>query len=230
MNIEQIALEVANGMPRGFIWFEGCGWEAGIIDKEVIEFATRFLARIDAERSKEGFTPKFVWGAGYHAGVPYTGNGADTRTVFYDINEANKYIAELELKLERSAAQNSLTTNPTPTNGAKDISDTGYDSRERPAMNDLGIEPFGVWHQGDTEDESDFFLGDAIDGTCCDYCTPLYSHTDVARRIGELTQQHDKLLSALKEIEQEGIRYKESPFDAFMRCKHKANVALEASK
>lgn len=37
-------------------------------------------------------------------------------------------------------------------------------------------EPFGVWHQGDTEDESDFYLGDAVDAKDCPNCIPLYTH------------------------------------------------------
>lgn len=36
-------------------------------------------------------------------------------------------------------------------------------------------EPFGVWHQGDTEDESDFFLGGAVEAGCCERCIPLYT-------------------------------------------------------
>jgi len=42
--------------------------------------------------------------------------------------------------------------------------------------NTKDVEPFGVWHQGDTEDESDFFLGDAVDAECCGRCIPLYLH------------------------------------------------------
>ena len=37
------------------------------------------------------------------------------------------------------------------------------------------MKPFGVWHQGDTEDESDFFLGDAVEAECCGHCTNLYT-------------------------------------------------------
>ena len=51
--IEVIAIEVAEEMPQGFLWNEGCGYESGVIKSEVREFAARFLSRIDAERGKE---------------------------------------------------------------------------------------------------------------------------------------------------------------------------------
>jgi len=35
-------------------------------------------------------------------------------------------------------------------------------------------EPVGVWHQGDTEEESDFFLGNQIDDDC-EHCTKLFA-------------------------------------------------------
>lgn len=38
-----------------------------------------------------------------------------------------------------------------------------------------GQKPFGVWHQGDTEDESDFFLGDSVDANCCGHCIELFA-------------------------------------------------------
>ena len=71
--IERIALEVAEAMPKGFLWREGCGYEAGVIKSEVRDFAHRFLARIDAERGKEavawfacadnnGSVPLELWG------------------------------------------------------------------------------------------------------------------------------------------------------------------------
>lgn len=36
-------------------------------------------------------------------------------------------------------------------------------------------EQFGVWHSADDPDESDFFLGDAVDALDCDRCKPLYT-------------------------------------------------------
>lgn len=39
----------------------------------------------------------------------------------------------------------------------------------------LEQKPFGVWHQGDTEDESDFHLGDNVSADDCEHCTALYA-------------------------------------------------------
>ena len=40
------------------------------------------------------------------------------------------------------------------------------------------MKQFGVWHQGDTDDESDFHLGDAVDADDCEHCTALYAIPD----------------------------------------------------
>jgi len=36
-------------------------------------------------------------------------------------------------------------------------------------------EPFGHWHQGETYDESEFYLGADVSGDC-ENCVPLYRH------------------------------------------------------
>jgi len=33
--------QIVNEMPEGFLWWEGCGHEAGILMDEAIEFATK---------------------------------------------------------------------------------------------------------------------------------------------------------------------------------------------
>lgn len=35
--------------------------------------------------------------------------------------------------------------------------------------------PFGYWHQGETEDESEFFLYEDIEDSDCSRCIPLYT-------------------------------------------------------
>ncbi len=37
-------------------------------------------------------------------------------------------------------------------------------------------EPFGYWHQGDSEDESDFYLHSESGDVSCPYCVKLYTH------------------------------------------------------
>ena len=37
-------------------------------------------------------------------------------------------------------------------------------------------EPFGIWHVGDTEEESDFFLYKDSGDVSCKYCIKLYTH------------------------------------------------------
>jgi hypothetical protein len=37
----------------------------------------------------------------------------------------------------------------------------------------MKLPTFGVWHQGETDKESDFFLGDAVDAADCSHCTRL---------------------------------------------------------
>lgn len=44
--IKEVALYIAKKMPEGFIWHEGCGWETGIIESELTDFVTAFLAEL----------------------------------------------------------------------------------------------------------------------------------------------------------------------------------------
>ena len=37
-------------------------------------------------------------------------------------------------------------------------------------------EPFGIWHVGDTEEESDFFLYKDSGDVSCEHCIKLYTH------------------------------------------------------
>ena len=46
MDIKEIALKVAEEMPSGFLWYEGCGHEAGILIEEVVEFAEALIAEL----------------------------------------------------------------------------------------------------------------------------------------------------------------------------------------
>lgn len=50
--LDEIALEVVKER-EGFIWEEGSYSETGVLEYEVIDFARRFLKRIDAERGKD---------------------------------------------------------------------------------------------------------------------------------------------------------------------------------
>ena len=47
MTDEEI-IELADKMPTGFLWWEGCGWETGILKEEAIAFA-----RLIADKQKE---------------------------------------------------------------------------------------------------------------------------------------------------------------------------------
>lgn len=46
MNLDEIAIRVAEGMPNGFIFSEPCDHETGILISEVTEFARRLLAEV----------------------------------------------------------------------------------------------------------------------------------------------------------------------------------------
>ena len=39
----------------------------------------------------------------------------------------------------------------------------------------VGVEPFGIWHEGETEDESDFFLFKDSGDVACPTCIKLYT-------------------------------------------------------
>lgn len=64
MDIKEIALKIAEEMPSGFLWYEGCGHEAGILVEEVAEFAEALVAEI-AKQNEPVVTLKsddFGWG------------------------------------------------------------------------------------------------------------------------------------------------------------------------
>ncbi len=44
--LDELALKVAKEMPEGFLWYEGCGWEAGVLNQEVLEFTHRLVAEL----------------------------------------------------------------------------------------------------------------------------------------------------------------------------------------
>ena len=64
--LDELALKVAKEMPDGFLWFDGCGWEAGILEKEVVAFARRLVAELAKQepvayvRYEVGVLPTFV--------------------------------------------------------------------------------------------------------------------------------------------------------------------------
>lgn len=66
------------------------------------------------------------------------------------------------------------------------------------------IEPFGFWHVGATEDESDFFLFSDAGHVGCNQCVTLYG-PEVMERIRELEAENEKLRKALKEIALAGM-------------------------
>ena len=39
----------------------------------------------------------------------------------------------------------------------------------------VGVEPFGIWHEGETEDESDFYLFKDSGDVACPSCIKLYT-------------------------------------------------------
>ena len=45
--IDEIALRVAEKMPSGFIWREGCMYESGVTESEAINFAHALLAELN---------------------------------------------------------------------------------------------------------------------------------------------------------------------------------------
>lgn len=55
MNIEQAALEVAEEMPKGFMFYEGCGCETGVLKEEVIEFSRRLIAKLTESAEPLGY-------------------------------------------------------------------------------------------------------------------------------------------------------------------------------
>ena len=61
MDIKEIALRVAEEMPSEFLWYEGCGYEAGILPEEAVEFAEALIESHKAELLKEAGEP-----VGYH--------------------------------------------------------------------------------------------------------------------------------------------------------------------
>lgn len=124
--LDEIAWEVAKEMPEGFLWWEGCGHEAGILKEEVIDFTKALLERLtrDAEpvawmyQDDDDFDG-VMWRSNYRTTTDETvarfrGKG-DVKPLF-------------TLPLTQP---NSLTTNLRPTNGPKDISDIGCDREEQ---------------------------------------------------------------------------------------------------
>ena len=51
------------------------------------------------------------------------------------------------------------------------------------------MEPFGWWHQAETEEESDFHLADSRAGEDCKTCIPLFTHpaniAEIEQRVAE---------------------------------------------
>lgn len=45
-------------------------------------------------------------------------------------------------------------------------------------------EPFGIWHQGDTSEESDFFLYADAGDVACDACVKLYTEPPKKEWVG----------------------------------------------
>lgn len=58
-------------------------------------------------------------------------------------------------------------------------------------------EPFGWWHQGDTEDESDFHLAESGAGMDCKNCIALFAH---AAPIPPITPSQQEALSEAMRI------------------------------
>lgn len=44
--VEQLALRVSASMPDGFIWYEGCGWENGVLNDEIVAYTKAFLSEL----------------------------------------------------------------------------------------------------------------------------------------------------------------------------------------
>lgn len=65
---------------------------------------------------------------------------------------------------------------------------------------EAGSEPFGWWHQGAEEGESDFHLYESHAGEDCETCIPLYARPDP--RVAELERQRDEYKAALIHIQQ----------------------------
>lgn len=49
--------------------------------------------------------------------------------------------------------------------------------------------PFGYWHEGQTYEESDFFLASEFGNVGCDRCTGLYTAEDLEKAKQEATRQ-----------------------------------------
>lgn len=56
-----------------------------------------------------------------------------------------------------------------------------HDSTPLPA----GMEPFGIWHEGETEDESDFYLFKDSGDVSCDKCLKLYTAAQVQAMLAQ---------------------------------------------
>ena len=67
-------------------------------------------------------------------------------------------------------------------------------------------EPFGWWHQGETDDESDFYLAESRAGEDCSACTQLFTSDQlIAARKGleeEIERLKDQLEAAQEELSQ----------------------------
>lgn len=71
---EQMALRIAREMPDGFLWFEGCGWESGVLESEAIEFARLLKVEWKREQLQLGKYQQLV-NLIFESTVPYKENG-----------------------------------------------------------------------------------------------------------------------------------------------------------
>ena len=81
----------------------------------------------------------------------------------------------------------------------------------------VGVEPFGIWHEGETEDESDFFLFKDSGDVACPTCIKLYT-ADQALAVERepLTPREIELIDGMIAVQ----------LDHAMRCDAIANRAM----
>jgi uncharacterized Zn finger protein (UPF0148 family) len=68
-----------------------------------------------------------------------------------------------------------LAAAPQPEKAEPDCECGAVASEHCPACEPVAQEPFGIWHQGDTEEESDFFLFKDSGDVSCPNCIKLYT-------------------------------------------------------
>jgi hypothetical protein len=83
-----------------------------------------------------------------------------------------------------------LAAAPKPEKAEPDCECGAVASEHCPACEPVAQEPFGIWHQGDTEEESDFFLFKDSGDVSCPNCIKLYTAPpDLAAEVERLAEQ-----------------------------------------